>query len=107
MSKRFNPLSLDALNFLLADVRGALCPFLSVFLVSQQHWSLSQVGVVTSTGGLLGLALQTPIGAAIDETRAKRGAIIFALVVLGCLIASLTNLGQVGRRGTIAMGVKV
>ena len=39
MSKRFNPLSLDALNFLLADVRGALGPFLNVFLVSQQHWS--------------------------------------------------------------------
>ena len=40
MSKRFNPLSLDALNFLLADVRGALGPFLNVFLVTQQHWSL-------------------------------------------------------------------
>ena len=81
-SGRFNPLSLDALNFLLADVRGALGPFLNVFLVSQQHWSLSEVGVVTTTGGMLGLALQTPIGAAIDETRAKRGVIIFALVVL-------------------------
>jgi MFS family permease len=82
MSRRFNPLSLDALNFLLADVRGALGPFLNVFLVSQQHWTLSQVGVVTTTGGLLGLTLQTPIGAAIDQTRAKRGAIIFALAVL-------------------------
>ena len=82
MSKRFTPLSLDALNFLLADVRGALGPFLNVFLVSQQHWSLSQVGVVTTTSGLLGLALQTPIGAAIDATRAKRGAIILALAVL-------------------------
>jgi len=82
MSRQFNPLSLDALNFLLADVRGALGPFLNVFLVSQQHWSLSQVGVVTTSGGLLGLVLQTPIGAAIDETRAKRGAIILALIVL-------------------------
>ena len=34
-------------------------------------------------GGLLGLAVQTPIGAAIDETRAKRGAIVLALAVLG------------------------
>jgi MFS family permease len=81
-NKRFNPLSLDALNFLLADVRGALGPFLNVFLVSQQHWSLSEVGVVTTTGGLLGLALQTPIGAAIDGTHAKRGVIVFALGVL-------------------------
>src|SRR5258708_39854606 len=34
-------------------------------------------------GGLLGLAAQTPIGAAIDETRAKRAAIVLALAVLG------------------------
>jgi len=54
-----------------------------VFLVTQQHWSQSQVGLVTTIGGLLGLAVQTPIGAAIDETRAKRGAIVPALAVLG------------------------
>jgi len=82
-SKRFNPFSLDAINFLLADVRGALGPYLNVFLVTQQHWSQSEVGLVTTIGGLLGLAVQTPIGAAIDETRAKRGAIVLALVVLG------------------------
>jgi MFS family permease len=82
-SKGVNPLSLDAINFLLADVRGALGPYLNVFLVTQQHWSQSQVGVVTTISGLLGLAVQTPIGAAIDETRAKRGAIVLALAVLG------------------------
>jgi MFS family permease len=81
-SKRFSPFSLDAVNFLLADVRGALGPYLNVFLVTQQHWSQSEVGVVTSLGGLLGLAAQTPIGAAIDETRFKRGAIVLALAVL-------------------------
>jgi MFS family permease len=81
-SKRFSPFSLDAVNFLLADVRGALGPYLNVFLVTQQHWSQSEVGLVTSLGGLLGLAAQTPIGAAIDETRFKRGAIVLALAVL-------------------------
>jgi MFS family permease len=83
MDGRFSPYSLDAINFLLADVRGALGPYLNVFLVTQQHWSLSEVGLVTTLGGLLGLAVQTPIGAAIDETRAKRGAIVLALAVLG------------------------
>jgi MFS family permease len=82
-SKRFKPFSLDAINFLLADVRGALGPYLNVFLVTQQHWSQSEVGLVTTIGGLLGLAVQTPIGAAIDETRAKRGAVVLALAVLG------------------------
>src|SRR3979490_2893141 len=81
--KRFNPFSLDAINFLLADVRGALGPYLNVFLVTQRHWSQSEVGLVTMIGGLLGLAVQTPIGAAIDETSAKREAIVLALAVLG------------------------
>ena len=78
----FHPFSLDAINFLLADVRGALGPYLNVFLVTQQHWSQSEVGAVTTAAGLLGLAVQTPIGAAIDETHAKRGVIILALTVL-------------------------
>jgi MFS family permease len=78
----FHSISLDALNFLLADVRGALGPFLNVFLVTQQHWSQSSVGLVTMIGGWLALAAQTPIGAAIDSTRAKRALIVMALGVL-------------------------
>ena len=66
--------ALDAINFLLSDVRGALGPYLNVFLVTQQHWSQSQVGLVTTVSGLLGLAVQTPIGAAIGATPAKRRA---------------------------------
>jgi MFS family permease len=76
---RFHPASLDALNFLLADVRGALGPYLNVFLVTQQHWSVAEVGIVTTTSGWLGLVMQTPVGAAIDATRAKRGLIVAAL----------------------------
>jgi MFS family permease len=82
VTKKFQPRSLDAINFLLSDVRGALGPYLNVFLVTQQHWSQSEVGLVTTVSGLLGLSVQTPIGAAIDETRAKRGVIILALAVL-------------------------
>jgi MFS family permease len=78
----FRPRSLDAVNFLLADVRGALGPYLNVFLVTQQHWSQTEVGWVTTISGLLGLAAQTPAGAAIDATQSKRGAVILALIVL-------------------------
>src|SRR6266850_6444741 len=77
-AKDFRPISLDAINFLLADVRGALGPYLNVFLVTRQHWSLSEVGLVTTVGGLIGLALQTPAGAWIDSTRAKRGLVVAA-----------------------------
>jgi MFS family permease len=70
------------LNFLLADANGALGPYLNVFLVTQQGWSRSSVGVVTTIGGLIGLAAQTPIGAAIDATRAKRAVVLVALLTL-------------------------
>jgi len=76
------PATLDAINFLLADVRGALGPYLNVFLVTEQHWSQSETGLVTMIGGLLGLAVQTPIGGAIDATKSKRGAIVLSLIVL-------------------------
>jgi len=82
-SKGFHPFSLDAINFLLADVRGAFGPYLNVFLVTEQHWSQSAVGFVTAIGGLLGLVVQTPIGAAIDVLHGKRTAIVLALAVLG------------------------
>ncbi len=78
----FHPISLDALNFLLADVRGALGPFLNVFLITQQHWSQSSVGLVTAIAGWLGLAVQAPVGALIDATRAKRALIVAASIVL-------------------------
>jgi MFS family permease len=80
---RFDPISLDALNFLLADVRGALGPFLNVFLVTDQHWSQAGVGLVTMVGGWLGLVVRSVVGAAIDATRAKRALIVVALAVLG------------------------
>ena len=86
---RFRPASLDALNFLLADVRGALGPYLNVFLVTQQHWSQAAVGLVTAISGLLGLAVQTPIGAAIDATRAKRALIVAALGVLAAAAVTI------------------
>ncbi|MGI3776959.1 MAG: MFS transporter [Janthinobacterium lividum] len=84
-----HPRALDALNFLLADVRGALGPFLNVFLVTERGWTQSAVGLMTTIAGLLGLLVQTPIGAAIDSTPAKRGAVVAALVVLALGAATL------------------
>ena len=90
----FRSRSLDAVNFLLADVRGALGPYLNVFLITQRHWSQTEVGWVTTIGGLIGLVAQTPAGAAIDATRQKRGAVVAALIVLaigaGVIFASPT-----------------
>lgn len=78
----FNPRSLDAVNFFLADARGAVGPYLNVYLVTAQGWSQSALGVVTLISGIAALLLQTPIGAAIDRTHRKRGAIVAALAVM-------------------------
>jgi MFS family permease len=76
------PYALDALNFFSADVRNLFGPFVNLFLVTGRHWSQTDVGLVMTGSGLLGIALQTPVGAAIDVTRAKRGAIVLTMVAM-------------------------
>src|ERR1700761_4002170 len=76
------PYALEAVNFFAADVRNLFGPFVNVFLVTGQHWSQTDVGLLTTASGLLGIALQTPIGAAIDVTRAKRGVIVLTMAAM-------------------------
>jgi MFS family permease len=76
------PYALDAVNFLAADVRNLFGPFVNVFLVTDQHWSQTDVGLVTTGSGLLGIAFQTPIGAVIDVTHAKRGVIVLTMAAM-------------------------
>src|SRR4051794_13902198 len=73
---------LDWLNFLLADVRGGLGPYVSVFLLTQAQWNQAAIGGVLTASGLLGIAFHTPIGALIDATRAKRGLLIAGVALL-------------------------
>ena len=80
--KRIHAPSLDWLNFLVADVRGGLGPFVTVFLVGTQKWNPAAVGLVTTLGGWAGLLAQTPIGAWIDQTKHKRGILLAALIGL-------------------------
>ena len=89
--KRFRAPSLDALNFLIADVTGALGPYITVYLVTDRHWALSNAGLVSTLGGWLGLAVQTPLGALLDATQRKRGLLATALAVLalGALVIAL------------------
>src|SRR5438270_11332821 len=73
---------LDALNFFLADVRGGLGPYVSVFLLTEANWNPQIIGTVLTVSGLLGITLQTPIGALIDSTHAKRALLVAGVAVL-------------------------
>src|SRR5436305_12774357 len=80
--------SLDALNFFLADVRDGLGPYLAIYLLTEQKWDQASIGAVMSVAALAGIAAQTPAGALIDRSRAKRALMIAAAVVLtlGCIM---------------------
>ena len=87
-SDRRNALSLDGLNFFLADVRDGLGPYLAIYLLAVHHWEPASIGLVMTLAGIAALLTQTPAGALIDRTHRKRGVIIVAalLVTASCLL---------------------
>ncbi|MGN6334827.1 MAG: hypothetical protein ACTHMN_02095, partial [Mycobacterium sp.] len=42
----------DFLNFLLADVRDGLGPYLSIYLLLTHHWDQQSIGFVMAVGGI-------------------------------------------------------
>src|SRR5690348_3874894 len=68
--------ALDALNFFLADVRDGLGPYLAIYLLVEQKWDEASIGAVMSVATMAGIAAQTPAGALVDATRAKRALMI-------------------------------
>jgi len=85
---RLNNLSLDSVNFFLADVRDGLGPYLAIYLLAVHQWEPASIGLVMTLAGVAALMAQTPAGALIDRARSKRAIIaIAALVVTGsCLL---------------------
>lgn len=90
--------SLDWLNFLLADLRGGLGPYVNVFLLTEVGWDQARIGALLTASGLIGIAFHAPIGSLIDTTRAKRGLLVggaWALAILGPAIATYPTLAVV------------
>jgi MFS family permease len=73
---------LDLVNFLLADVRGGLGPYVGIFLLGQAHWDQATIGLVLTVSGLVGISLHAPIGALIDTTRSKRALLVGGVAAL-------------------------
>ena len=81
--------SLDWLNFLLADVRGGLGPYVSVYLLTEARWDPAAIGTVLTLSGLIGITLHVPVGALIDAIRAKRGLLIAGIAALSACALSI------------------
>ena len=79
--------ALDALNFFLADVHGGLGPYLAVYLLTVRQWHEGQIGIAMSIAGIAGVIAQTPVGALVDATRAKR-----ALIAAAALLTAIASM---------------
>ncbi len=74
--------ALDAANFFLADVRQGLGPYLAIYLLTEQRWDEARIGIVMSVATIAGIIAQTPAGALVDATRAKRLAMVAAALIV-------------------------
>jgi len=74
--------ALDATNFFLADVRQGLGPYLAIYLLTEQKWDATRIGLVMSVATVAGILAQTPAGALVDATRAKRPMMVGAALVV-------------------------
>src|SRR3982751_5560458 len=85
--------ALDASNFFLADVRDGLGPYLAIYLLTEQKWHEASIGIVMSVAALAGIIAQTPAGALIDRSTAKRALMVTAaiLVTLSCIALPLIH----------------
>jgi predicted MFS family arabinose efflux permease len=78
---------LDGINFLMADVRDGVGPYLSVFLKGGQHWDAGAIGVAMAASSVAAALCQIPAGLLVDATHAKRALVAGsgALIAAGCL----------------------
>ena len=74
---------LDGINFLMADVRDGVGPYLSVFLKGGEHWDAGAIGIAMGASSIAAALCQIPAGLLVDGTRAKR----LLIAVSGLMVA--------------------
>ena len=82
---------LDGINFLMADVRDGVGPYLSVYLKAERNWQAGDIGLAMAASSLTAAICQIPAGLLVDAAKAKRLLIAASglLVALGCLLIVL------------------
>lgn len=78
---------LDGINFLMADVRDGVGPYLSIYLSGARDWQAGPIGVAMAMSNIAAAICQVPAGLLVDGSRAKRLLIAVAalLVGMGCV----------------------
>ena len=70
-------------------MRDGLGPYLSIYLLLTHHWDQASIGLVMGIGGIAAIVAQTPVGAVVDRTTAKR-----ALIVAGAMTVTVGTLAM-------------
>jgi MFS family permease len=81
---------LDWFTFFVADIQTGFGPFIAVYLTTQK-WTLTDIGLVLTIGGVVSLLGQMPGGAVVDAVSSERRAAGAAVLGIG-LSALLTAL---------------
>jgi MFS family permease len=79
---------LDSLNFLMADVRDGVGPYLAIFLKGSQNWPSGQIGIAMAASSIAAAVCQIPAGLLVDSLKIKRLLVASSglLVAIGCLL---------------------
>jgi predicted MFS family arabinose efflux permease len=102
---RSSILGLDALNFLMADVRDGVGPYLSIYLKGGLHWQAGEIGVAMAVSSITAAICQIPAGLLVDSVRAKRLLVVISGLMVGIgslLVVCLPKLAViVGAQATL------
>ena len=63
-------------------MRDGLGPYLSIYLLLTHRWDQASIGFVMGVGGIAAIMAQTPAGAIVDRTTAKRALVIAGAVTV-------------------------
>jgi MFS family permease len=79
---------LDSLNFLMADVRDGVGPYLAVFLKGSLNWPAGQIGMAMAASSVAAAVCQIPAGLLVDSLKIKRLLVAGSglLVAIGCMV---------------------
>src|SRR3712207_9160469 len=82
---------LDMVNVFMADVKDGVGVYLAVYLLVEEKWDPSKIGIVVAIPWIVSILMQTPVGGYIDRTRNKRLLLVIAsvIVALSCLTVVL------------------
>jgi predicted MFS family arabinose efflux permease len=84
-------LGLDGINFLMADVRDGVGPYLSVFLKGGQNWQPGEIGIAMAASSIAAALCQIPAGLLVDNLKIKRLLVAASglMVAAGCLLIAV------------------